>query len=222
MIKTASQIKVIGGARIGSANATWPFVTLTVTKNRLDLNATLIGNYSFAPDDILSIVPCSELFGGGLRINHKVSSYKQNVIFWTSNAQQLLKQIQDLGFLDYDPNHVDPEIKKQISIRQKQGGLAFKWPFLILIAVVWNLLFLVDFYKFYMTDSQGIPLGRGAMMALSFVLISSVLLIFSKDFRRIALKEGRDFNEISKAVYFVMFICGFMLVNLFLFFNFFH
>ena len=32
------QLKMTGGARIGMANATWPFVTLTVTKDRLDLN----------------------------------------------------------------------------------------------------------------------------------------------------------------------------------------
>ena len=49
------EIKKTGGARIGMMNATWPFATLKVNKNRLELNATILGNLVFTPQDIISI-----------------------------------------------------------------------------------------------------------------------------------------------------------------------
>ena len=33
-----------GGARIGKANATWPFAKIKADKNKLELNASIIGN----------------------------------------------------------------------------------------------------------------------------------------------------------------------------------
>lgn len=39
------EIKETGGARIGMANATWPFATLTITRDTLELNASIIGNF---------------------------------------------------------------------------------------------------------------------------------------------------------------------------------
>jgi hypothetical protein len=50
-----TDIKFTGGARIGMANATWPFASLKVSKDRLDLNATIVGNLVFRPADIISI-----------------------------------------------------------------------------------------------------------------------------------------------------------------------
>ena len=39
----------------GMANATWPFATLTVNKNELQLKASIIGNLVFKPSDIIAI-----------------------------------------------------------------------------------------------------------------------------------------------------------------------
>lgn len=36
-----TQLNLTGGARIGMANATWPFASLKVTRERLDLNASI-------------------------------------------------------------------------------------------------------------------------------------------------------------------------------------
>jgi len=81
------EIKKTGGARIGMANATWPFATLKANKDRLELNATIIGTLVFKPNDIISIEPYGLIpfIGRGIRINHRVDKYKSKVIFWTGD-----------------------------------------------------------------------------------------------------------------------------------------
>jgi hypothetical protein len=37
-----TEVKETGRARIGMANATWPFATLTVNREKLQLNATIL------------------------------------------------------------------------------------------------------------------------------------------------------------------------------------
>ena len=100
-----NEIKETGGARIGMANATWPFATLKVTKDKLELNASIIGNLVFKPSDIISIEPHSSFISSGLKINHRVSNYKNLVIFWTfGNVNSLILKIEQTGFL----NNNDP------------------------------------------------------------------------------------------------------------------
>jgi len=71
------ELKLTGGARIGKANATIPFATLKVNRDRLELNASIIGNLTFHSSDIVSIEPYTSIpvIGQGLKINHKVSTY---------------------------------------------------------------------------------------------------------------------------------------------------
>jgi len=59
-----NQFQLTGGARIGMLHAVWPFATLTVTNERLDLNASLIGTYSFTADQIISIEPYGQILLG--------------------------------------------------------------------------------------------------------------------------------------------------------------
>jgi len=91
-----TELKVTGGARIGFANASWTFATLKVSKNQLELNASIIGNLLFQPSDIISIIPYSKIpiLGQGIKINHKVETYKKKVIFWTyKNPELVINQI---------------------------------------------------------------------------------------------------------------------------------
>lgn len=210
--------KYTGGARIGNSNATWPFATLTVSKDRLDLNATILGNYSFTRDDIISLEPHSGILSDGVRIIHKVPNYKEKVIFWTlGSAKTIINEIKNIGFLDYYSSTVDSDIKNQVISKQKQGGFPIKKPFAIGVIVLWNILFLFDFIKFFNEETEGIPLGNGAILALSSVLIISLLILLSKNFRSMVLVEGRELKDISKFLFFIIFIAGFMLVNLYFF-----
>jgi len=210
-----TQLNLTGGARIGMANATWPFASLKVTKDRLELNATIIGNLVFRPSDIISIEPYSSFMSSGLKINHNVSKYKEKVIFWTfKNTNEVINQIRQTGFLDNTSNSESLTDNNIITERQKQGGFPIKIPFAIAVVVIWNILFLLDFLDFFNGNTEGMPLGNGVKMALGFVLITSILTLISSGFRKIVLKEGRELKDISKFLYFIIFICAFMLINL--------
>ena len=144
------QISITGGARIGMSNATWPFATLKVTKDKLDLNATILGNLVFRPEDIISIEPYPGMMSGGIKINHRVSNYKDKVIFWTfKNPNSIINQI---GFLDNRSDSANDHDSKIIVEKQKQGGFPVKIPFAVGIVAIWNILFLMDFLNFSKND----------------------------------------------------------------------
>jgi hypothetical protein len=212
-----TQLNLTGGARIGMANATWPFASLKVTSDRLDLNATIVGNLVFKPEDIISIEPyyMIPIIGQGIKINHRIPKYKEKVIFWTfKNPNEVIRQIKQTGFFDNSittERHNDSDI---IAERQKQGGFPVKIPFAIGIVVIWNILFIMDFLNFSRNGSEGIPLGNGAIGALGIAFLSCLLTLISKDFRRIVLKEGRELKDISRFLYFLMFISGVMLLSI--------
>jgi len=206
------EIKETGGARIGMANATWPFATLTVNENKLTLNATIVGNLTFIPNDIISIEPYTVLpiLGQGIRINHRVSSYKDKVIFWTMKSpKELIRKIEQTGFLT-NKNPISPEQKLEISKQQSTGGFPIKTWFAIAVVVIWNLLFLYDFTN---SNGEGLPIGNGVKLALAAVFGTGLLLLISEPFRQLVLKEGRTLNDIKKFVYFLMLISGLTLLQ---------
>jgi hypothetical protein len=209
-----TQLKYTGGARIGMSNATWPFATLTVTQEKLELNATILGNFTFFNSDIISIEPYSAFMSSGLKINHNVPTYKEKIIFWTfQNPGSIINEIENIGFFDLDKPSVSQNDRELIIEKQKQGGFPVKVPFAIAVIVIWNVLMLFDFVNFYKSDSKGVPIGNGVLCALGFVLGTSILTLISKEFRKLILKEGRELQDISKFLYFIIFISGMMLIN---------
>ena len=208
-----NEIKETGGARIGMANATWPFATLTVSKDKLELNAPIVGNLIFKPADIISISPYSGFMSSGLKINHKVPKYKDHVVFWTfSNTNNLIKRIEQTGFLT-NTEPISDELENRITSAQSRGGFPIKTSAAIAIVVIWNILFLIDYREFFGYEIEGSPLGIGAHLALGFILLTCVLLLTFEPVRQIVLKEGRTVDDIKKFIYFIMLICGFMLLS---------
>jgi len=204
------EIKETGGARIGNANATWPFATLIVNKNELELKAGIIGNLVFKPSDVTSIERYVQipLIGQGLKINHSVSGYNPKVIFWTmGNITELLRRIEQTGFLAHT-NPLPAEISSEIAATQSGGAFPLKIPAAIAIVVIWNILFLTDMLKMFSGHNTGMPLGLGAQLALAFVFITGLLLLISAPFRALMLKPGRTIADIRPFIYFLMFICG--------------
>ena len=200
-----TQLKLTGGARIGTANATWPFASLKVTKDRLDLNATIVGNLVFRREDIISIVPDLGFMSSGIRINHRVPKYKDKVIFWTlKNPNKIIQQIRQTGFLENSSSEITPKDSEIIAERQKQGGFPIKINFAVVVVVIWNILFIMDFLKFATGNSYGI-IGNGALTALGLLFLTCLLILMSKGFRKLALKEGRELKDISRFLYFIMF-----------------
>jgi len=210
-----NELKLTGGARIGMANATWPFATLKVTRNKLELNASIVGNLVFLPSNINSIEPYTQipLIGQGIKINHTVDSYNKKVIFWTfKNPETVINQIKHTGFLS-NQQELETNSILEIQERQKSGGFPVKKSIAISAVVIWNLLFLIDFIPFFQGESEGLPIGNGVLTALGLLCSSALLSLISSDFRRLILKDGRTLEDIKKVSIFIMIVSGFMLFN---------
>ena len=127
----------------------------------------------------------------GLKINHRVSKYKDHVVFWTfSSPSNLIKKIEQTGFLTNDAP-VPKEMEDYIAKVQTQGGFPLKKIPTIAIIVIWNIFFLMDFQNFFRESKSGSPLGYGAQLGLGFMLLTCILLLTFEPVRRLILKEGR-------------------------------
>jgi hypothetical protein len=217
------QLRITGGARIGSANATLPFAVLTVTKDKLNLNASIIGNCTFTADDIISIEPYSGIIGHGIKIFHKVENYKENIVFWSfKKSNEIISLIEQTGFLNNNQTQLNQAIKNEVVERQKQGMFPIRIPIAIVIMVIWCALFLIDIavlvYNLHNGKIEEIPLKMGSMMAFGFLIILSVLTFISKRFRKLILKDGRGIEDISRFLYFLILFCCLMLLTNIIFF----
>jgi len=208
-----NEVKVTGGARIGRAKASWPFATLKVTKDKLELNASIVGNLVFKPSDIISIETNSGFLNKGLYLNHKVANYKDKVIFWTfGDVNLLLQQIEQTGFLKNDAS-TPVALNTEIESLQAKGGFPIKTWFAITAGVIWNLLFLFDFYNFITKGNQVLPIGTGVKSALGFAFAIALLLLFAAPFRNLVLKEGRTLNDIKRFAYLLLLVSGLLLLQ---------
>jgi hypothetical protein len=206
--------KLTGGARIGLTNATYPFADLYVDKNTLKINASLVGNLVFQPQDIISIKPYTSipLIAQGIIIDHRVENYNSNVIFWTlKNPEAVINEIESTGFLD-NKNAVNIPRDSTIVQQQIKGGFPLKSFVPVFIIIAWNALFLSDFFPIFRNDTSPPTFpGPGVCSALGLVFIFALLTLVSADFRRFILKDGRTFEDIKKLAIFIMIVTGFML-----------
>jgi hypothetical protein len=195
-----NEIEETGGAKIGIAQATWPFAKLTVTKNVLQLNASLVGNLYFRPSDIIGIEPSSLLSGAGIKINHRVKEYNSKVIFLTSNGQDLINRIESTGFLQ-NSNVLPADIEAEITKYQSGGSFPFKWSAAITFIVIWNILFLTDLFTWFGKRNK-MPLGDGARLAIGFAFLFALAVFVVQPFRQLVLKEGRSVKDVKAFLFF--------------------
>jgi hypothetical protein len=207
-----NDIEETGGAKIGLARATWPFAKLTVNKNVLQLNASVIGNLYFRPSDIISIEPSSFLSGAGIKINHRVEKYSSKVIFLTSGSSDLISRIESTGFL-HNTYALPADVEAEITKYQLGGSFPIKWSAAIAFIVIWNLLFLTDQLGYFGKKSN-MPLGNGARLAIAFAFLFALALLLSESFRQLVLKEGRTIKDVKPFLFFLMLITGIMFLAL--------
>lgn len=210
------ELNLTGGAKIGMWSSSYPFATLKVNKNHLELNTSLVGNLIFQPSDIITLEASSgfSFIGGGMKIIHRVPAYKKKVVFRTlKDPKEVIKQIQKTGFLDGASSH-QKENYQAIVDKQTKGGFPVKTGVVIGFIILWNLLFLVDFIPFFLDNSYGFPLGKGVIAGVSILFLAALLGLVSKDTGRLILKEGRDIDTIKRFAISTLFISGLLLVPL--------
>jgi hypothetical protein len=92
----------VGGARLDSKNATWPFARLELTAEKLVLQVAFFGNFTFSPSQVTKVEPYGLIpfIGKGVRIHHQIASYPEKIVFWylCANPQPLVDKIRSSGF----------------------------------------------------------------------------------------------------------------------------
>ena len=194
-------VSAVGGARIGWVNATWPFARLRAQRGRLVLNATLIGKYSFAPDQVVSIEKYTVIpfLGWGIRIHHNISTYPKKIVFWCfGSPESLISRIEETGFVPKaDPDSVPAP-----------RGMPVRWQALAALIVLWNGLGLLDHYVV-----GGFPGEPGVLVlaALLLLFVGSVAMWRSRLLQRLILKPGRSCEEIKAWLYLLALVSGVLL-----------
>ncbi len=215
------KFKLTGGARIGMANVTWSFATLRVSKNKLELNASIAGKLVFQPKDVISIDAYNTipLLGQEIKINHRIANYSKRVIFWTcKDPSTVVNQIRQTGFLENTTGEISDT--DALIVQQQQTGLfPIKKSIAIGIIVLWNILLISDIIKFSTSDKKGMLFGNGTIIVLAMLFSISVLSLISKDFSKLILKEGKSIKDINKFLYFLIFMSGVMLLVILTFKN---
>ena len=201
---------------IGLARATWPFATLTVTREYLKLSVSLLGTVMFRQTDIVAIEFESGIKGNGIRIKHNVKGYNPTIVFYTkSDPGQLLNEIRATGF----PDHKGPlpfEVESEIAAAQAGGSFPVKISAVVFFVVIWNVFFLCGGLPLVLGHSHQFSFA-GPRVALLFCLLFCSGVLFMPPISQMVLKEGRPVSEVSTFLYFLLAISAFMLVFSFIF-----
>ena len=210
-----NEVKETGGAIIGGVRMTWPFATLIVTKNKLQLNGSIYGTFIFRPGDIVSIEPNGKLLSSGIKINHTVDGYNTNIIFLSSNSGELLDKIRWIGFME-NQSPLPQKVEDEIADIQKNGAYPLKVSASIIILLIWNGLILGNKFILPGKYDEDIPF-TGIELALGFMIVLSLLLLTVIPFRKLLLKPGRNITSLRSFIYFTILICTVMLFAVFVF-----
>ena len=189
-----------GGARIGWINASWPFATLKVSKDKLDLNVTIVGDYSFTPHQVVDIEPYGiiPILGKGIRIHHNISDYPKKIIFWCfGNPEKIIDRIKGTGFLPIASSASMPIGK----------GMPVRWEVLAGAIILWNMLFVLDFIT---SVGSNYKPGWLSFVAVLLVFICTIGTLRSPYFQNIVLKPDRYVNEIKPVLRLFALISGIM------------
>lgn len=199
---TETKISSTGGARIGWVNASWPFATLTATRDQLELNASVIGKYTFSPAQVISIEKYTTIpvLGWGIRIKHNVASYPSHIVFWCfGSPASLIARIGGTGFAPCgSPDSVSAN-----------RGIPARWQTLTAIVVLWNLLFMADMH---LERGQHPTPGAFSFLAVLLMFVGSVAIWRVRWLQCLVLKVGRSPSEIKAWLYLLALVSGIMSV----------
>jgi len=199
---------ITGGARIGFVNFSWPLATLSVTADRLTISTTMfglfgMGTYSFGKAEILSIESYGRFsfFSQGIRITHSVANYPRKIIFW-SNPQAALAGIASVGFAPGGSG--GPPV---LPHERPATGFPLRWWPVVVLAVVWNALFLL--VSSFLSRSPSV-FAPSILAAVGIFFTLSLAALFSPAVQTVFMKPGRHFGEVRNAFILTAFVTGIM------------
>lgn len=194
--------EVTGGARVGWANATWPFAKLTATFDSLRVAVGVLGDYTFTPDTVVSITRYTEIpiLGWGIQIQHCVPEYPARFIFWCAGSpDSLLAGIRESGF----------EPRALITAMPQRQGFALRWQAIVVAIVAWNGPFILE--RYLQQRASPFP-GLLTIFGLGLVLAATVATMKWPVFQRLVLKPGRSVGEVRSFLNLILLVSSLLFV----------
>jgi hypothetical protein len=188
-------ISATGGARIGWANATWPFAKLVASACGLRLSG-LLGTYDFQPGDVISLERYGSipLFSSGIRIVHVRPDYPSKIVFWCRGPNALIEQIRNIGFSPSAPRI--PE-----SLRR---GFPVRWTFILFFLLVWNSPFLLG--NSFDRIARVSPILWLSPLLLAFMICWGIRA--SRRLQKLVLRDNHFVKEIEAYLRLIQFVSG--------------
>jgi hypothetical protein len=209
------EFKMTGGAKIGMLKSTWPFADLTVTRDKLELNVSLLNKLVFLPGDIKAITPHSGGYkmGAGIKIHHTIPQYKEEVLFWSSKSPaELMRQIEATGFMT-NTNTVSQRSKAEVRELQEHGGFAMRIQAVTVVAILWFAIVIYGAINMSLTGSME-AFFSALQVAFGVIILFSIATLVLPAFAKSVLKPGYTAADVNKFLIFLSIIAGFMLVGL--------
>ena len=189
-----------GGGRVGYLHASWPLVTLRASRDEIVLDMGMREKYKFTPEKVIAIEKYGNipLFSSGVQIKHTIMEYPEKVIFsGFKSPEKIIAEIHDIGFI---PKASSTEIRER-------SGLPMRWEVLLIIAVAWNLLFMMEF-GFNIFENKEVTFGPFIFIATFSIFIFSICSIKFKPLQNIILKPGRNIEEMRGELYLILLVSG--------------
>jgi len=194
---------VTGGARIGWVNASWPLAKLSASPVSLELSVRLLGDYSFAPAQVVALEPYGVVprIGRGIRIVHAHPEHPTKIVFWVLGGQPeaLVARIREAGFVPSCPAGAVPP----------RSGPAFRWSALAAGVLLWNVLFVAAGLFASRTPRAA---GPFALLALGLAFLAAWSIPRSARLQSLVLRPGRAVGEIRAFLSLLQLICGLLFV----------
>ena len=208
-----NEFKNTGGAKIGIVKSSWPFADLTVNRNKFELNVSLIGKLAFLPGDIKAISPHP---GGykmraGIKIEHRIPHYKDEILFWSyKSPAELIQQITATGFMA-NTDTMSQTVQAEVRQLQAQGGFAMKRKPLIMILVLWLAIIIYGAINVSLTGDARIMMSA-IPLAFSAIILFSIATLLLPSFAHSVLKPGYTAADVKKFLIFLIIISLFVTV----------
>jgi hypothetical protein len=194
-----------GGAMVGWVNASGGLAKLTVSADAIELRVRILGRYTFKPESIVAVkrLVWIPLLARGIRIQHCIESYPEQIIFWSrGDPGALLDQIQASGF----------EPKGDAAALPVRRGIAIRWHAIVVSLVVWNGLFQLG--ERYATP--GFAPGAIAFPLFALALLFAVAFTTprNKVLQRMIINRDRNVGEVRPLFNLLTLISGVILAVL--------
>ncbi|HUS35454.1 MAG TPA: hypothetical protein VM680_08900 [Verrucomicrobiae bacterium] len=185
-----------GGVRIGWISH--PLAKLSADATKIEIKVRMLGTYTFAPEDIVSIQRYSILpiIASGIRIEHANLKYPRRVIFWSLKSPEFLSDgITSTGFAPKAP-------RDALENFRNRRGFALRWEAILALLLLWNIpMALMIFWPIM------------AVVTLALFFVGSLTVLNSPLLQRLILNDGHHFEEIQAYVRLLPLVLGFMLIG---------